>query len=207
MGRGNCHEHFSSRPGVAGNLIQVLHGQGGQTGYSIDPLDVDMFCIYRNTLGTSSGSVSSDKCPVRLGRVARVCLEVDPPVAVVESFWPILKPHKFGDRLNLFGTWQKSSRPMGASAGPPDKKQTVSAWTATQCIMVQMADILVWPIEVEDGPKDVPHGVRIPLAVFEYLRDVHAIDLALPMWTFADRGKSFYERVMWRHHSDAQPPP
>ena len=162
-----------------------------------------MFCLYRNTL--ASDPIASARCPVRLGRVARICMEVDPPFAVIEAWWPLLKPNKFGDRINLFGTWVKTSKPVIENSGPPIKKQATSAWSATQCLMVDFSDILVWPVDIEPGTKRYTDGARIPFSALEYLRKACGIDLALPIWTFADRGKAFYEHIMWQRHSDEQP--
>ena len=163
-----------------------------------------MWCLYRNLRGTPP--VSSAQCPVRLGRVIRVCTDMDPPLAVVVAYWPILKPHKFGDRVNLFGTWVRTSKPIVSGAGPTPTAQATSGSAAAQYLMVSQSDVLVWPIDVDRGSQAFPDGVRIPFSALEYLRETHAIDLALPMWTFSDRGKEFFKSVIWKHHADEQPP-
>ena len=96
---------------------------------------------------------------------------------------------------------------MAVIVPPTAKKAATSAWSATQCVMVHLSDILVWPIEMEPGSKEWAEGLRIPYAALNYLRDVSGIDLSLPAFTFADRGKIFYEQVMWRLHQQQQPRP
>ena len=57
--------------------------------------------------------------------------------------------------------------------------------------MVNLADVLVWPIDVIEGNE----GVRVPLEAFHYLRIFHGIDLSHRAYTFARRGHRFWKEV------------
>ena len=101
-----------------------------------------------------------------------------------------MKPDKFGARVNLFGTWLRAATPVVDGAAPAAKKQATSAWSAIQCLMVTMGDVLVWPVVVESGSKEQreSEGVRIPFGAFDYLRDTYSINMAVPQFIFSERG-------------------
>ena len=175
-----------------GPLLRVAHGEGGQVGFELEPLEVGMFCLFRNS-HASPGMLSS-ALPVRLGRVLRIASEVQSsPFVVVEYFWPVLKPDKYGDKLNLFGTWVRSAEPTVDKPVPARKK---IARSVPEHIMVNMPDVLVWPVDLEEPSKKHPNGGRIPFAALLRLRTAHDIDLATPAFTFARRGKAFYFEVV-----------
>ena len=71
--------------------------------------------------------------------------------------------------------------------------------------MVKMGDVLVWPVVVESGSKEQHEGVRIPFDAFDYLRDTYSINMAVPQFTFSERGKEYFEHVMWILHKYGQP--
>lgn len=164
-----------------------------------------MFILYRNTAGTAD--VPCEQCPIRVGKVVRLNYELEVPNAVVESWWPLLKPSKFGRRVNMFGTWLQGGRPISDGALAPSKRHAGSAWSATQCVMVNIADILVWPLAMEPGTSGYADSMRIPFSALTFLQLTYSINLALPEFTFAARGKDFFKEAMWRWHNERQPPP
>ena len=123
-----------------------------------------------------------------MGKVVRLNHELDVPGVVAESWWPLLKLEKFGSRVNVFGTWLQSGAPMSSAAVPPRKKPVGSAWSATQCVCVDLVDVLVWPVIMEAGANEYADGLRIPFSALHYLWQAHSINLALPAFTFSDRG-------------------
>ena len=96
-------------------------GVGESHGYGHGDIEPDMFCLYRNR--DVPGGLSPSQCPIRVGRVVRVAMEVSDPLVVVDPFWPLMKPHKFGTRVNLYGTWTAGSQPQYVdSNGEPVRK-------------------------------------------------------------------------------------
>jgi hypothetical protein len=164
-----------------------------------------VFILYRNT--GSHPKLACESCPIRVGKVVRLNHELDVPSVVVESWWPLMKPEKFGSRVNVFGTWLQSGAPISSGAAPRCKKPSGSTWSTTQCVIVNLADVLVWPIIMEAGTSEYADGVRIPFGALNYLWQAHRINLALPTFTFSDRGKAFFEQAIWRFHAEAQPQP
>ena len=157
----------------------------GAAPFEAEPLDTDTFCLYRAHIGAPD--ISLPACPVRLGKVLRVATEVEAPFAVVEQYWPLLRPSKYPDKVNLFGTWTKGVDPQIEGERPKKKSRT----GALPALMVELRDVLVWPVDVEESGREDVEGVRIPLLAFERLRR-HGVDLAGPEFTFAKRGKAFY---------------
>ena len=184
--------------GPPGELLKVSKAGEGAGGYCLDPLECDMFILYRNT------GMHREQCPIRVGKVVRMNLDLEVPSLVSEAWWPVLKPEKFGDRLNMFGTWVQSAKPVSWTAPPAHKKPALSSWTATQCVMLNISDVLVWPVTMESGASEYTAGVRIPFSAIDHLWAAHQVSLGKPEFTFSDRGKAFFEESMWRWHSDRQ---
>ena len=177
----------------------MSRGDEGAGGYCLDPLECDAFFLYRNT------GKCREQCPIRVGKVVRLNHELEVPSVVSESWWPVLKPQKYGERLNMFGTWVRGAAPQSWTAPPARKKQALSSWTATQCAMLNLSDALVWPVIMEPGASEHAEGLRIPFSAIDHLAAAHGINLAKPEFTFADRGKTYFEQSMWRLHAEGQP--
>ena len=96
-------------PQAEGKLIHVAGAADGQLGFLHEDLAEGMMALYR---WAGAGGI-----PFRLGRVVRVVREsVRDPFVISESWWPVAKPEKYGDRLNLFGTWVPASPATNARA-------------------------------------------------------------------------------------------
>ena len=194
------------RPGASSEqLLQVSRGVEASQGYCLEPLDCEVFVLYRNRASISG--VPCEQCPIRVGKVVRLNYELDVPSVVVESYWPLLKPSKFDSRVNVFGSWLRSGKPISDGAPASCKKPAGSAWSATPCTIVNVVDVLVWPLDMEDGTSAYPGSVRIPFSAFEYLWQAHALNLALPEFTFARRGQAYYERVVRQRQAEGKPKP
>ena len=142
-------------------------------------------------------------CPVRLGKVLRIIHESrGPAVVFMEPYWPVLRPEKYGEKVNLFSTWVRGTTPKSTSA---NKSRTSDE--KVPCIPIPLADVLVWPVEELAGADRWEGGLRIPFNAIHHLRDAYQIDLALPVFSFAERGKSFYAEVVanaaFRLHANA----
>jgi len=180
-------EARSEHPSAA--LLRVVgEGAGASGGYGQGDLEIGMFCLIRT--GAHVSGISASQCPILLGKTLRIVHESSAEYAVVECWRPIMKADKFGENVNLFGTWLPSASPTGDSG---KKRATVrSRGTA----MVPLHDVVVWPVDLEPGASEYPDGRRIPFSACHHLRDSHNIDLAHPCFTFADRGKAFYAEVV-----------
>ena len=165
-----------------------------------------MFCVYRNSQSVP-GLNPAALLPIRLGKVLRVAREVQScPFVVVESWWPISKPQKYGDKTNLFGTWVKCAAPIVEQDGFVPKKSARSA--SKDMLMIPLSEVLVWPLDLDAASSKYPDGGRLPFAALHCLRTAHGVDLADPAFTFAKRGKAFYFEVVKRvaqHAFDSVP--
>jgi hypothetical protein len=173
--------------------IQAAAGtEPADAGFCAAPVQDGMMILYR-----SHGERASE-CPIRLGRVLRVVYEAAAPYAVAESWWPRLKPQKYGDRLNMFGTWAPSRSPQvapSAPAAPAQKKRATGATSPAQ-IVVNLADVLAWPVALERGQGAQESEGRIPFGALHYLRARHGLDVSHATYTFAKRGKLFFAEVL-----------
>jgi hypothetical protein len=185
-------------------LIRIDKAVEGLAGYGVEPLEVGMFCCYKSSQLVPNVP-GSPAIPFRLGKVLRVARDVQScPFMVVESWWPVLKPSKFGNKVNLFGTWVKCGEPIIEVDGAALKKACRPA--ARDMLMVPLTDVLVWPVDLDASSTKYPDGGRLPFAALHHMRSMHGIDLADPSLTFAKRGKAFYFEVVKRvaqHAHDA----
>lgn len=68
---------------------------------------------------------------------------------------------------------------------------------SSELLTINYAELLCWPLELETGTfkgKDNENesiGGRIPFTAFNYIRTHFNIDLSLPEYAFADRGKRY----------------
>ena len=173
---------FSSS-GRAGEL-RVLSPGAGLPPFNSEPLVAGTYCLFRAQSGASG--VSLEACPVRLGRILRIADEVESsPFVVMEPYWPLLRPQKYGDKVNLFGSWMRGLEPCKDGERPTKRSRS----TDLPGFMVAVANVLVWPVDVEESKQ--PGGLRVPLSAFKWLRR-RGVDLAKPCFTFAKRGKECY---------------
>ena len=85
-------------------MVCLARGVEGSGPYGDGELEVGMMCVYRNKI--SAIGITVEACPARVGRVLRVVRETtDQPYVIIQSMWPVLKPDKFGDKVNVYGTW------------------------------------------------------------------------------------------------------
>jgi hypothetical protein len=174
-------------------MITMAHNNvAGGAAYCDGEVEVDMMVIYRNR--RTARGVTLDACPIRVGRILRIVQETAaPPFIIMESWWPVLKPDKYGKQVNLFGTWIASKAPR--QQDPPKAKRPATG-PLEDTLMVNLADVLVWPVTMVPGSEDVSDGFRIPFSVFHFLRDHKRVDLAATSFTFARRGLAFYTGVV-----------
>ena len=172
----------------------------GNRGLSTSPifcsqaLAVGDLCLYIPPPADSRG------LPLRIGRVLRLVSEYNTaPFCIVDSYWPMLKTQKFGDKLNLYGTWVRASQPIDVDAGVSKKKRktTVQHCLSESSVMVDMNKILVWPVTLDKGAlgeKDALGfgSLRIPFDALMYCRKrfpelrLTRLDLC-----FSERSKEF----------------
>ena len=166
-----------------GKLIHVAGAADGQLGFLHEDLAEGMMALYR---WAGAGGI-----PFRLGRVVRVVREsVRDPFVISESWWPVAKPEKYGDRLNLFGTWVPASQPP--TQEPPKKRAAASGMR----LMVPLGDFLVWPIELDKGSSGQPDGGRVPFVALHFLRTHCGIDVSHHTLSFAPRGQRFFMQLV-----------
>lgn len=174
----------------AGKLLHIVGAKSAPMGFCQSDLEDGNFCVYRNH------GAAKDRCPVRLGRALRIvdASQTPKPYIVMEAWWPVLRPEKYADQLNMFSGWQRGAEP---SARDTPSKRAKTRRSALPTLMVEPANVLVWPVDLEkfidDGPS--PSG-RIPLAVFHYLRSTCKVDLSPAHFTFSRRGKAFFDAVV-----------
>ncbi len=186
-------------------LIRSTRGLKGEVAFQEEDLSDGMFCLYR---------WEDPQLPVRLGKVLRCCHESkSAPFAVIQSWWPLLKPSKFGSKLNAFGTWCAGTAPIaiGSSIARKQRKTQVqsSPLSKDNAIFVNMEDILLWPVDFEIGALDdgqddnsglpdssgSPEGRRIPFNCFVALWRRYGINFADNSLAFSSRGKGFQKFV------------
>lgn len=189
-------------PGSAGSmsnadgLLRIAGGVVGKTSFREGPMQAGILCLYRPRQLLTGMSVSS--MPIRLGRVLRVADDVpSSPFVVVESWWPLAKPEKFGNKLNLFGTWVAGPQPLIDGAPLPKKPKSAGAnGSVANQVLVELVDVLVWPVDVDRRCRD--EGVRIPFDALHYLRAAHGINVATHLLTFSKRGEAFLSEACVR---------
>ena len=59
-----------------------------------------------------------------------------------------------------------------------------------------MADVLLWPIDLEPGNDAFPTGGRIPFVVFHILRVRWGFDISEARYSWARRGKKLFDEVI-----------
>ena len=167
-----------------GGVIQLSSSShGGQLGFCDEPLQDGMYCIFLSNSATTHFRAA--QCPVRLGRVLRVVAEAAEPYVVLQAYWPVVKKDKYPGRCNLFGTWLAGSHPVVTPTASKKAKQADGTLTVT------LPNVILWPIDAEPR-NNVENGVRVPLQAFHALRSTRDIDMSLPEFAFAPRGKTFY---------------
>ena len=129
------------------------------------------------------------------------------PFAVVQLWWPLVRPQKYGQSLNLFGTWLPGAGPT-TEGGTPQKKHKASGTHAH--LLVDMKSILVWPIQLRPGQEGWGTPGKdsgcIPFAALHYLKAAHDIDIARPRWCFSGHGKKFLKEaaeLVGQHHASS----
>lgn len=178
--------YAASRP-----LISVSGDQGTADSFCTEVWADGMMIVYRNT--QTSAGVDPSAVPIRLGRILRLVDEVaSDAYAVVESWWPVMKD-KGNGRHNIFGTWVQVSKPCTEANARPEKRAKTKQ---SANLIVATKDILVWPIPAESGNSDFGDGLRIPFAVFHFLRAHHGLDLSHYEFSWARRGRAFYMEVI-----------
>ncbi len=176
--------------------IRILHAGIGDLGYTIEPLDVGMIVIYvnRHTLY----GISPTALPIRVGRILRLVRESDKiyPYALIESWWPLLKPSKHGDgQINMYGTWIPCNEPITVE-GNKKKQSKVDRSGGPQ--LVEIHDVIVWPIELDAGSDSFQAGGRIPFTALHHARSTGKVDILLSRFIFTKRGNDFYMEVVKR---------
>ena len=109
----------------------------GSATFGAEPLDAGAFCLYRAHTGASG--TSRRACSIRVGKVSRVAPEVSEPFAVVETYWPLLRPNKCGEKVNLFGTWTKGADPVIEGEMPTNKKHALA-----RCLLLRLRCLRFW---------------------------------------------------------------
>lgn len=139
-------------------------------------------------------------CLFQLGRVAQVIFEDHSPYILMEPYNPVMKIHKYGHKVNHFGTWPKG---LSWIQGDGDnkkkqKRKDERAEAGVDMVMVQIEDCLVWPIRVtegEEGAWAASESCRISYDAFDYLRQFCEINLAVPSACLAKAGQEYYWQV------------
>ena len=90
--------------------------------------------------------------------------------------------------------------PMLATDAPSTQRMVAATSHATsQAVMVNMADVLVWPISIErgafGGDGSGMSGGRIPFSALETLQVRSGIDLTDASIAFSSRGREFAEHM------------
>ena len=125
---------------------------------------------------TTSGEVGALSI---LGVVRRAELAGTTKPYVVCDFYDPEHKQKYGSLTDLFGLWTP----------PPDpssKKRKRTDSVRPSQLVVEVSDVLLWPITLENG--------MIPLPVFHVLRR-EGLDLSGPSHAFSRRGKAFHRQV------------
>ena len=173
----------------AGSLVSTKGHRDEATGegYCSEPLQGGEFVLWASTHYAA-------RLPIRLGRVLRIVGEDHSPYIVVESWWPLLKPQSYGARLNLFGTRAPRAEPIAIASGLGKKRRTralLGCETGHQ-ILVEMGDVMVWPIALEPGAlDDEDTGGRIPFSALQCVQIHFPIVLTCEELAFSPRGQEF----------------
>ena len=184
---------YTGAPVVSQPLIRSTRNIEGAAILFEEQLCDDMFCLYR---WTDAG------LPVRLGRVLR-CVREDKaaPYVVMQSWWPVQKPGNFS-APNVFGTWLKGAKAVSITNGQNKRQRREEAFLQSfedqHGIIVNLEDVLIWPVEVEPGNiENLSLGSapleahRIPFSALRALQARFGINLAAKDYSFSRRGKKF----------------
>ena len=170
-------------PGKQESQLRVAGNRGeAQSQYCSVPLAAGMWVIYRPQVNSARGML------IQLGKVLHVVLEDTTPYFVVVAWSPLMKPAKFGKRINYFGSWLASPIPRTEHEKHSHKKKKIVE--GKESYMVDINDALVWPLTLLTGSSELDEeSYRIPLEVFHFLLNNCEVDLSLSTVTFSDRGK------------------
>ena len=184
---------YTGAPVASLPLIRSSREIQGAAAFFEEELSDNMFCLYR---------WSDAGLPIRLGRVLR-CVREDKAAAyvVMQSWWPVQKPGKFL-RPNIFGTWFKGAKAISMTSGQNKRRRREEAshqlFEDHNGIMVNMEDVLIWPVDVEPGNivnfgpgSATPEAHRIPFSALRALQARYGINLSAKDYSFSRRGKEF----------------
>lgn len=173
-------------------IFKARDDGSADVGFRSEPIEEGMMVIFQN---------SSDDLPFRVGRILRVAREHSDPYGIMQTYWPILKPGKFGSKLNAFGTWVPAAAPVSLQSGQSKRQRTTTTRVLQQSTVpnqevVSLSSVLVWPILLDRGALNKSEdGGRIPFAVFHYLRAQCGIDMSQKKFVFSERAQSFVDEV------------
>ena len=111
------------------------------------------------------------------------------------------KPGKFL-KTNIFGTWVKGANAISITSGQNKRRRREEAshqvFEDNNGIMVNMEDVLIWPVDVEDGnivnlspSSATPEAHRIPFSALRALQARYGINLSAKDYLFSRRGNEF----------------
>jgi hypothetical protein len=171
-------------------IFKARDDGSANVGFRSEPIEEGMMVIFQN---------SSDDLPFRVGQILRVAREHSDPYAIMQTYWHISKPDKFGSKLNAFGTWVPAVAPVSLQSCQSKRQRTTATRvlqqsTVTNQEVVSLSSVLVWPIMLEKGAVS-KNGGRIPFAVFHYLRAQCGIDMSQKKFVFSERAQSFVDEV------------
>ena len=171
-------------------LINTFGNQAaGSVGYRQEDIAENMMVMFRNK------GLEAQQLPFRLGKVLRVAAEsAADRYVVIETWWPLLKPDKFGQLLNAFGTWVPCAAPVEMESNKSKKQRRSQCQQLPQNAnkeIVNSQDLLVWPVELEEGWASGMTAGRIPFSAFDYIGVHFDIDMTKPEHAFAERGKAY----------------
>ncbi len=193
----------STFPGSAARLVPTAHpclvkrGAGEE-----EAVNVWRFCagpLNNGDLALYHPGAHGRGLPLRLGRALRVIDSSESPgipYVIMEAWWPLHKWESFGECLNLFGTWIPSALPVavGTAIGSKERTLLIKRNIAHEQIMVDVSDVLVWPVVLEPGAVDakaVENGT-IPFAALRHARErCPGLDLSSAQVCFSRRGAEF----------------
>ena len=163
-----------------------------------------MLALFQPVVTDASSLIDSTfRVDIQLGRVLRIVEEDDEPYVILARWWPIVKKHKHGERLNLFGTWAPGGIPVMLSQTNSSKRQVrrkIEKGAEDCYVHVTLPQVLVWPIQVERGNTGTGAAAegesgRIPFSAFHHLWAHHQLDFSADRYTFSDRGKAYAEEA------------
>ena len=179
---------FPGSSGSSSGYIRLASGSASsQSGFCIEELSEGQLVLVRG-LGRSD-------LPVMVATVLQIIRENPQrkPVAAVRCWQPQLKPDKYKGP-NLFGTWFPSSEAVAVGAGSSKRLKTGSAPVR----MVNLEDVLAWPLDLEQKPGAQQGVGQIPFAALHYLRESGKADVSAKKYTFSKRGNAFFLQVAKR---------